>query len=157
MKSIGPRRLPSKRTGGPRTKEGKVAVAANAMTHGVNTALMVIPGEDASEFEQLFQSMAGDFSPQGTAETLLVHRISHLISKQRRLGKFERDQVPYGEKSAVRARRLTSAWNLECSHRWRALPKNKMLSALNELRVMHSCRASLQPAIVVCNPKAAIK
>jgi len=95
MSDIGPRRPPSKRTGGPRSVEGKSAVSKNAGSHGVNAALVVIHGADAAEFEQLFHNLIGDFSPLGTAETLLVHRIAHVIRNQRRLEKFEHDQVTY--------------------------------------------------------------
>jgi hypothetical protein len=75
--------------------EGRAAVSNNAQTHGVNAALVVIHGEDAVEFEQLFQSLIADFSPQGTAETLLVHRIAPVIWQQRRLEKFEHDQLSH--------------------------------------------------------------
>jgi hypothetical protein len=87
------KRPASRRSGGPRTPEGRSAVASNALKHGINSALVVIAGEDAQAFEELFQGLVEDFQPQGTTETLIVHRIAHLVWKQRRLEQFEHDKL----------------------------------------------------------------
>jgi hypothetical protein len=57
------------------------------------SSLVVVAGEDAQEFEALFQGLVEDFQPQGTTETLIVHRIGHLVWKQRRLEQFEHDKL----------------------------------------------------------------
>lgn len=82
-----------RRAGGPRSPEGKAITSRNALTHGLNSQLVVIEGEDADEFEALFQGLVDDFRPQGTTETLILHRVASLVWKQRRLDRFEHDQI----------------------------------------------------------------
>lgn len=82
-----------KRSGGPRTAQGKAVVAGNALRHGVNARLVILDDEDPAEFENLFQGLVADFKPQGTAETIIVHRMAHVIWKQRRLDTYEHQQV----------------------------------------------------------------
>ena len=60
-------------------------------------------------------------------------------------------------KSAIRAQRLTNAWNLERSHRYHTLLENQMFRALKELRAMQSWRVGRQLSVAVDNPKAAIQ
>ena len=67
-----------KRSGGPRTAAGKAIVADNALSHGINSRLVTLSTEDPAEFEALFQGLVADFRPNGTIETLIVHRIAHL-------------------------------------------------------------------------------
>ena len=82
-----------KRSGGPKTAAGKAVVARNALSHGVNAQLVVVDDERVEEFESLFQGLVADFRPQGNAETIIVHRIAHLIWKQRRLDAYEHAQI----------------------------------------------------------------
>ena len=43
----------SKRSGGPRTTEGKLAVSQNALKTGAYSNLAVLPNENPEEFNQL--------------------------------------------------------------------------------------------------------
>lgn len=82
-----------RRSGGPRSAAGKAIASRNALTHGLGSQLTVIDGEDAGEFEGLVQGLVDDFRPQGTTETLIVHRVANLVWKQRRLDRFEHEKV----------------------------------------------------------------
>ncbi len=63
---------------GPRTPEGKAAVARNAVTHGL-TAGNIIPRTDDEkiEFEAIRSEAFSAYQPAGHTETLLVDRIVH--------------------------------------------------------------------------------
>jgi len=82
-----------KRSGGPKTAAGKAIAAGNALSHGLNSRLVTLATENPAEFEALFQGLVTDFKPNGTIETLIVHRIAHLIWKQRRLEGYEHKQI----------------------------------------------------------------
>jgi hypothetical protein len=70
-----------KRSGGPRTTTGKALIAGNAISYGVNARMVTLDSEDPAEFETLFQGLITDFRPHGTTETLIVHRMAHLVWK----------------------------------------------------------------------------
>ncbi len=66
---------------GPRTPEGKAAVAQNAVTHGL-TAQNIIPrtDEEKAQFAAIRTEAYAECRPQGTTETLLVDRLVHARS-----------------------------------------------------------------------------
>jgi hypothetical protein len=69
----------SKRSGGPRTVEGKAVAAMNALGTGAYSALIVLPGENEAEFLALEERLFADFQPGDLAESALVHEIAGLI------------------------------------------------------------------------------
>ncbi len=79
---------------GPRTPEGKAAVAQNAVTHGL-TAQNIIPrtDEEKVQFAAIRTEAYVECRPQGTTETLLVDRLVHarssLLRATRLLGELE--------------------------------------------------------------------
>ena len=52
---------------GPNTFEGKAVVRFNAVRHGLLTQDVVLPGEDADAFEELWNKVRADRSPMGPA------------------------------------------------------------------------------------------
>jgi hypothetical protein len=102
-----------KLSGGPRTAAGKAMVAGNALSHGINSRLVTLSTEDPAEFEALFQGLVADFRPSGTIETHIVHRIAHLIWKQRRLDGYEHQQVSQAAASEVKIEEIFKKMNLE--------------------------------------------
>ena len=102
-----------KRSGGPKTAAGKAIVAGNALSHGLNSQLVTLATEDPAEFEALFQGLVADFRPSGTIETLIVHRIAHLIWKQRRLDGYEHQQISQAALSEVKIEAIFKKMNLE--------------------------------------------
>lgn len=79
----------SKRTGGPRTTEGKLAVSQNALKTGAYSNLAVLPNENPEEFNQLVDQFKHDFHPADVIENSLVHELASLTWKKLRLEKLE--------------------------------------------------------------------
>ena len=79
----------SRRSGGPRTAEGKIAASQNALKTGAYSSQEVLPGENLQELLELEQYFMEDFSPQGVTEAALVHDLTVLAWKKLRLERLE--------------------------------------------------------------------
>ena len=79
----------SRRSGGPRTAEGKIAASQNALKTGTYSSQEVLPGENLQELLELEQFFIEDFSPQGVTESALVHDLTVLAWKKLRLERLE--------------------------------------------------------------------
>ena len=66
----------AQRSSGPKTAEGKQASSRNAIRHGLTGAQIVIPGEDASAYEDLRKGVCASYNPANDAERLLVDQIA---------------------------------------------------------------------------------
>jgi hypothetical protein len=70
----------------PNAKEGKKGPAAkNAIKHGLYARDLVLPWEDANEFEELHREYREEFNPDGRFEEDLVGQIAQLQWRKRRL------------------------------------------------------------------------
>jgi hypothetical protein len=100
--------LKSKRSGGPKTAEGKLAISNNALKTGSYSSRAVLPGESEEDFKQLQDQFVKDFFPKNVAESLIVHQLSSLTWKILRLQKLEDAHVlralhqPIGESDLYR-------------------------------------------------------
>ena len=74
---------------GPKTPKGKAVVRLNALRHGLLTRDVVLPGEDADAFEELWNQVRAEYSPVGPTEELLVDRIVNAMWRLRRLARAE--------------------------------------------------------------------
>ena len=79
----------SNRSGGPKTAEGKLAVANNALKTGSYSSRAVLPGESEEDFKQLQEQFLKDFLPKNVAESLIVHELSGITWKILRLERLE--------------------------------------------------------------------
>jgi radical SAM superfamily enzyme YgiQ (UPF0313 family) len=79
----------SKRSGGPKTAEGKLAVANNALKTGSYSLKTILPGESEEDLKQLQDQFIKDFLPKNVAESMIVHELSNLTWKLLRLTKLE--------------------------------------------------------------------
>ena len=75
VKQIEANRRNAQKSTGPRTDEGKAAVALNALQHGLYSASLLLPEEDQSRFDALCQEHADFYQPQNLEETDLVQEI----------------------------------------------------------------------------------
>jgi hypothetical protein len=82
-------RANAQKSTGPRTAEGKVVVAQNAVKHGLSGRLDVIKGEDQAEFGRQREALLGELAPVGLRETMLAERV---VSLSWRLQRVERMQ-----------------------------------------------------------------
>jgi hypothetical protein len=81
----------SRRSGGPKTAEGRLAVANNALKTGSYSLKTILPGESEEDFKQLQDQFIKDFLPKNVAESMIVHELSNLTWKLLRLTKLEDD------------------------------------------------------------------
>jgi len=74
---------------GPKTPEVKAAVRLNALRHGLLTRDVVLPGEDADAFEDLWNQIRANLSPVGPIEEFLVDRVVNTLWRLQRLARAE--------------------------------------------------------------------
>ena len=82
-------RLNAQKSTGPRTPEGKAAVAQNAVRHGLLAEQAVIRGEDPGEFEFYREQMLGELAPAGALESILAERAVGLAWRLRRAERIQ--------------------------------------------------------------------
>jgi hypothetical protein len=82
-------RANAQKSTGPRTPEGKAAVAQNAVTHGLLARAGVIPGEDEHEFQAHREGLLKQLRPGAPLEEVLAERI---VDLSWRLKRAVRDQ-----------------------------------------------------------------
>ncbi|MCX7187260.1 MAG: hypothetical protein NTW57_08415 [Methylophilales bacterium] len=73
------------RSGGPKTAAGKAVTSANSLKAGIYSNVVVLPGEDETEFNQLEAQFIQDFSPQDIAELTMVRELAVVVWKKHRL------------------------------------------------------------------------
>ena len=83
----------SRRSGGPKTAEGKLASSRNSLKIGAYSKQEVLPGENHQELLELEQYFIEDFAPQGVTESALVHDLTVLAWKKLRLERLEYRQL----------------------------------------------------------------
>ena len=74
---------------GPKTPEGKAVVRFNAFRHGLLAQDVVLPGEEADAFEDLWNQVRANLSPMGPVEEFLVDRVVNAMWRLKRLGRAE--------------------------------------------------------------------
>jgi hypothetical protein len=75
---------------GPVTEEGKAAVRLNALRYGLRARTIVLPGENAGEFQQLCNDLESEWQPQSRTEQFLVEQMAVAQWKLARLEAGER-------------------------------------------------------------------
>ena len=78
-----------KRSGGPKTSEGKALVSQNATKFGTYSSLSILPNENPEEFNQIVDQFNHDFHPADMIETTLVRELAIITWKKLRLEKLE--------------------------------------------------------------------
>jgi hypothetical protein len=83
---------------GPRTVEGKAAVARNRTTHGLSSRdFFLLSGEDPEEFEALLAAYREEHLPDGPTESFLVNELAHCQWKLRRVASIEAGLLGAGQ------------------------------------------------------------
>ena len=78
------------RSGGPKTAAGKAVASVNSLKAGIYSNVVVLPGEDETEFNQLEAQFIQDFSPQDIAELTMVRELATVVWKKHRLELLEK-------------------------------------------------------------------
>ena len=83
------RYAPIRRSGGPRTEEGRAAASRNALTHG---AYAMAPSS-SDEYGQHLVQTERHFNPSGPVQSQLVQQIAQEIWRLETIGRYERCAV----------------------------------------------------------------
>ncbi len=78
-----------KRSGGPQTPEGKLAVSKNALKTGAYSSALLLPGESEADFQELYESLLIELQADGVLESTLVRELAVLTWKRLRLEQIE--------------------------------------------------------------------
>jgi len=74
---------------GPRSADGKARSRHNALTHGLTAEHVVLPDEDADDFEALREAFVISLAPEDALQDQLVERAASLVWRLRRVPAFE--------------------------------------------------------------------
>ncbi len=86
------RRNAAKSTG-PKTPEGKAAVAENATKHGLFSRYDVVISENQVDFDGFRDDMLAELAPEGTIETVLAGRIVSLTWRLKRTERMQNEFI----------------------------------------------------------------
>ena len=77
---------------GPKTPEGKARSAQNALKHGLRAQKhMVLPSENAAEFEALEAALMEELAPEGALQSALAQRVVSAVWRLERAERLEAD------------------------------------------------------------------
>src|SRR5271165_3090538 len=107
-------RLNSQYSTGPRTPEGKLRAARNALRHGLTAASPVLPTEDPAAFETHRRQFLDEYQPANPTETHLVHELADTTWRLRRIPLIESRLISGHDSHPVRdAQRHRASLNLQ--------------------------------------------
>jgi Sec-independent protein translocase protein TatA len=78
-----------KKRGGPKTPEGREKSSLNSLRHGLSAKHLLLPGEDAAEYEAHMDSWFSTLAPANLPEATLVAQLGDTAWKLERLSKLE--------------------------------------------------------------------
>ena len=93
QKQIEANRRNARKSTGAWTEEGKAIVAANALTHGLSSERIIVPGEDAGEFEQFAAAMMAQLAPASPLERVFAERVVQAAWRLRRAIRLEQEII----------------------------------------------------------------
>ena len=84
------------RSRGPKTAEGKARSAQNALKHGMRAEKhVVLPDEDAGEFEALEAAILAELAPVGALQTVLARRVAVAAWRLERADRMEAEVLEF--------------------------------------------------------------
>ena len=79
----------SNRSGGPQTPEGKAKTSKNALKTGVYSAMVLLPNESETDFEELVTLFCQDLQVVGPIESMYAKQLAGFTWKRMRLEQLE--------------------------------------------------------------------
>lgn len=116
---------------GPKSAEGKAAVRLNALRHGLRARSLLLPGENAEDFQQLCADLESEWNPRTRTEQLLVEQMAVSQWKLARLETGERS-IFIQDMPAERQLALLDRFSAQRSRLERAF--SKAIHELQQLR-----------------------
>jgi len=89
LKQIQANRRNALKSTGPKTPEGKAAVALNSLRHGLRARAAVLPGQDREEFQRLCDQLEAEWRPSTRTEQFYAEQLAVSLWKLRRADSAE--------------------------------------------------------------------
>jgi hypothetical protein len=89
---------------GPRSIQGKATSSRNSFKHGLASGQLIIPGEDAAEYESLLNALLDEHQPANTTEEMLVRELAQSYWLMQRAMALQNDAFTA---TAVNTKQLT--------------------------------------------------
>jgi hypothetical protein len=89
LKQIEANRRNALRSTGPRTEQGKQRASQNAVRHGLTAETVIVPLEDAADYQAFEQAVTADYDAETAVERELVLRLVSLLWRLRRATSIE--------------------------------------------------------------------
>jgi hypothetical protein len=133
-------RANSQHSTGPRTAEGKLRSARNALRHGLTAASPILPTEDPAAYETHRRQFLDEFQPATPAETQLVAELADTSWRLNRIPFLEARLLSgYDGLPILDAHRVLASLNLQSTRLSRQFQKT-----LSTLREIQSDRRALE-------------
>ena len=134
---------------GPRTKAGKARVACNALTHGLSTARLVVPGERRDDWTAHCRAVVEALAPIGPVELALAERVASVLWRLPRVTAYEEAAIAERhDLESPSARLLPSPFDLDKIIRYEAHLSRQLYQALHELEAMRAQRRGQETPLV---------
>ncbi len=131
----------SARRRGPNTEAGKARVSLNALTHGISSARLVLPGGSLTDWETYRCAIVGTLAPARPVETALAERAASAFWRLRRVTAYE--EATLAERQHLElasARLLPHPADLDKIIRYEAHLSRQLYHALHGLEAMRAAR-----------------
>jgi hypothetical protein len=126
---------------GPKTPAGKARVGLNAISHGIASARLVVPGESATEWEGSRQAMVDALAPAGPVEEALAERAAAAVWRLRRVAAYEAAAIAERQQLATAsARLLPHPLDIDKIIRYEAHLSRQLYQTLHQLEAMRAER-----------------
>ena len=136
----------SPRRRGPKTTAGKARIAINAITHGISSTRLVVPGESSTAWAESRTAIVDALAPIGPVETTLAERVASAAWRLRRVTTYEEVAIAEREHlETASARLLPHPLDIDKIIRYEAHLARQFYQALHELESMRAARRG-QPA-----------
>jgi hypothetical protein len=126
---------------GPKTAAGKVRVSLNALTHGISSTQLVVPGESTTEWETYRTAIIEAIAPAGPVETALAERAASALWRLRRVTAYEEAAIAERQDlETASARLLPHPLDIDKIIRFEAHLTRQLYQALHELESIQAQR-----------------
>jgi hypothetical protein len=137
---------------GPRTPEGKARSSQNALKHGLRAEKhVVLPVEDAAEFEALAAALIAELAPVGTLQMVLARRVAVAAWRLARADRIEAELFIYRCRDDANLaigliRDGNGTRSIETLLRYRGAAMAELMRALRTLKALQAVGRDVAPA-----------
>jgi hypothetical protein len=142
-------RSPRPQRRGPKTVAGKARIALNALTHGVTSARLVVPGERREDWAAHCRGALEALAPVGPVEAALAERVASALWRLDRVTAYE--EAALAERHALEAasaRLLPHPLDIDKIIRYEAHLSRQLYQALHALEAMQAERRGQSTPLV---------